>query len=128
MQKSIKKSVKKSDKRSVKKSVKKSDKRSVKRSVKKGGLDKKRYNKSQKKQLKGQQGPVRSHCKKGYRKNPDTGICRRKNKSDDCRQKKIAYVMSEFKNKSLKLRNGKKVVNPRQAIAIALSEASKKCN
>ena len=35
--------------------------------------------------------------------------------------------MGEFKTKSLKLRNKKVVTNPKQAIAIALSIASKKC-
>jgi hypothetical protein len=35
---------------------------------------------------------------------------------------KIGYVMNEFKRGKLKMRNGKKVTDPRQAIAIALSE------
>lgn len=35
---------------------------------------------------------------------------------------KIATVMKEFKKKKLKSGNGKKVTNPKQAIAIGLSE------
>lgn len=50
------------------------------------------------------------------------------NKIKQCKQQKISQVMSEFKNKTLKLRNNKPVTNPKQAIAIALSIASKKCS
>ena len=49
------------------------------------------------------------------------------NKIKKCKQRKISKVMGEFKSKSLKLRNKKIVTNPKQAIAIALSIASKKC-
>lgn len=35
--------------------------------------------------------------------------------------------MKEFKNKSLKMRNGKVVTNPKQAIAIALNSANRYC-
>lgn len=38
---------------------------------------------------------------------------------------KVRTVMKEFKSGSLKSSSGKKVTNPKQAIAIALSEASK---
>jgi len=38
-------------------------------------------------------------------------------------QKKIRTVMREFKAKKLKSSSGQKVTNPKQAIAIALSEA-----
>ena len=42
-------------------------------------------------------------------------------------QPKIATVMKEFKSKSLHSgKNGKVVKNPKQAIAIALSEARRK--
>jgi hypothetical protein len=54
----------------------------------------------------------------------------KKTKSDkikNCKQRKISQVIREFKSKSLKLRNKKVVTNPKQAIAIALSIASKKC-
>ena len=44
-----------------------------------------------------------------------------------CRSKKIKRVMGEFKEKKLKLRNGSVVKNPRQAIAIALSQAGRYC-
>jgi hypothetical protein len=44
-----------------------------------------------------------------------------------CRSKKIKSVMGEFKEKKLKLRNGSVVKNPRQAIAIALSQAGRYC-
>jgi hypothetical protein len=40
------------------------------------------------------------------------------------RQAKISKVMGEFKDKKL-TSNGKKVKSPQQAMAIALSEASK---
>ena len=35
--------------------------------------------------------------------------------------------MGEFKSGKLKMRNQKPVINPKQAIAIALSEASRYC-
>jgi hypothetical protein len=38
-------------------------------------------------------------------------------------QKKVGTVMSEFKKGKLKSSSGKKVTNPKQAIAIGLSEA-----
>ena len=39
-------------------------------------------------------------------------------------EKKLHKVMSEFKHKTLKSSSGKKVTSRRQAVAIALSEAS----
>ena len=41
------------------------------------------------------------------------------------KQKKIAKVMGEFKDKKLKGRDDKTITNPKQAIAIALSQAEK---
>jgi hypothetical protein len=41
------------------------------------------------------------------------------------KQEKIRKVMGEFKVGSLKSSNGQKVKNPKQAVAIALSEASR---
>ena len=41
------------------------------------------------------------------------------------KQKKIAKVMVEFKDKKLKGRDDKTITNPKQAIAIALSQAEK---
>jgi len=41
---------------------------------------------------------------------------------------KVGTVMREFKSGSLKSSSGQKVKNPKQAMAIALSEASKKGN
>ena len=38
-------------------------------------------------------------------------------------QKKVGKVMSEYKSGKLKSSSGQKVKNPKQAIAIALSEA-----
>ena len=38
-------------------------------------------------------------------------------------QKKIATVMREFKKGKLKSSSGQKVTNPKQALAIALSES-----
>lgn len=40
-------------------------------------------------------------------------------------QRKIGKVMGEFKRAKLRSSSGKKVTNPKQAIAIALSEAGK---
>jgi len=40
-------------------------------------------------------------------------------------EKKIGKVMGEYKAGKLKLSSGKKVSNPKQAIAIAMSEAGK---
>jgi len=40
-------------------------------------------------------------------------------------QKKIGKVMGEYKAGKLKSSSGKKVNNPKQAIAIAMSEAGK---
>jgi hypothetical protein len=45
----------------------------------------------------------------------------------ECQYKKLKKVMSEFKNKKLYSGSGGKVKKRRQAIAIALSEAKKKC-
>jgi hypothetical protein len=39
----------------------------------------------------------------------------------------IGYTMREFKNGVLRASYGKKVVNRKQALAIALSQAAKKC-
>jgi hypothetical protein len=41
------------------------------------------------------------------------------------KQAKIGKVMGEYKEGSLKSSSGKKVSNPKQAIAIAMSEAAK---
>jgi hypothetical protein len=41
------------------------------------------------------------------------------------KQAKIGKVMGEYKKGSLKSSSGKKVSNPRQAMAIAMSEAAK---
>jgi hypothetical protein len=41
------------------------------------------------------------------------------------KQAKVGKVMGEYKEGSLKSSSGKKVSNPRQALAIAISEASK---
>jgi hypothetical protein len=46
---------------------------------------------------------------------------------NDCRDKFLEDIMKEFKEGKLKLRNGKKVVDRRQAIAIALSMAQSNC-
>jgi hypothetical protein len=40
-------------------------------------------------------------------------------------QKKIGKVMGEYKAGKLKSSSGKKISNPKQAIAIAMSEAGK---
>ena len=49
------------------------------------------------------------------------------NKQKLCKRKKISIVMGEFKRGNLKMRNKQVVTNPKQAIAIALSEANRYC-
>ena len=44
-----------------------------------------------------------------------------------CRKEKISITMAEFKRGELKMRNKKQVTNPKQAIAIALSQADRYC-
>jgi len=44
-----------------------------------------------------------------------------------CKSNKVRNVMEEFKEGKLKGRNNKPITNQKQAIAIALSEASNKC-
>lgn len=44
---------------------------------------------------------------------------------DDVKQEKVGGVMKEFKEGELKSGSGEKVTNPKQAVAIALSEADK---
>ena len=51
----------------------------------------------------------------------------KQSKKKVCKQTKVKKVMKEFKNKTLKTAADKKVKNPKQAIAIALSEAKRKC-
>ena len=46
-------------------------------------------------------------------------------KAPSRREQKIAKVQREFKEGSLKSSSGQKVKNPKQAVAIALSEASR---
>jgi len=48
-------------------------------------------------------------------------------KVEKCERKKVKKVMEEYKEGSLKLRNGKKVKSQKQAIAIALNVSRKKC-
>ena len=47
-----------------------------------------------------------------------------------CTRRKVGIVMKEFKNKKLRAygKEHRLVTNPKQAIAIALSIAKKKCN
>ena len=42
------------------------------------------------------------------------------------KKRKVKKVLGEFKRKKLKSSSGKKVTNPKQAIAIALNEARRK--
>jgi hypothetical protein len=44
-----------------------------------------------------------------------------------CSQGKMGQVMSEYKKGTLKSSSGSKVKNPKQAIAIGLSESRAKC-
>lgn len=54
-------------------------------------------------------------------------LTKKEEKNKECRKNKISTVMREFKDKKLKTRAGYIVTNPKQAIAIALSEASRFC-
>lgn len=45
----------------------------------------------------------------------------------ECQYKKLKRVMGEFKRRRLTSSSGAKVKKTRQAIAIALAEAKKKC-
>jgi hypothetical protein len=49
----------------------------------------------------------------------------RKKSGEDPGKAKVAKVMHEFKEGELKSSSGRKVTNPKQAIAIGLSEARK---
>jgi hypothetical protein len=49
-------------------------------------------------------------------------------KKDKCIKKKVEVVMHEFKKGSLKRRDGKIVKSRKEAVAIALNVAKKKCN
>ncbi len=49
-------------------------------------------------------------------------------KVEKCQRKKVKTVMEEYKKGSLKRRNGKSVKSPKEAIAIALNVAKRKCN
>ena len=44
-------------------------------------------------------------------------------KHNNKQKRKVKKVLGEFKDKDLKSSSGKKVTNPKQAVAIALSEA-----
>ena len=49
-------------------------------------------------------------------------------KVEKCERKKVGLIMREFKEGSLKRRNKKTVKNQKEAVAIALSVAKKKCS
>ena len=88
---------KKAAKKSAKKSVKKAAKKSVKKAAKKS---------------------VKKAVKKAAKKST--------RKYDPAAGKQVKREMEEMKAGKLKSGSGKKVTNPRQAIAIGLSEARKK--
>ena len=48
-------------------------------------------------------------------------------KVEKCQRKKVKKIMEEYKEGSLKLKNGKSVKKRVQAVAIALNVARKKC-
>ena len=100
-------------KRTVKRTVKKTSapKRTVKRTVKKTSKPKRTVKKTS--------APKRTVKRINYKK--------LSNKKRSCIKNKVAFVMKEFKNKSLKSSAGYKIKNPKQGIAIALSIARKEC-
>ena len=49
-------------------------------------------------------------------------------KTEKCQQKKIKVIMHEYKEGSLKRRNSKKVKSRKEAVAIALNIARRKCS
>jgi uncharacterized membrane protein YkoI len=72
---------------------------------------------------------MNARCIKPYVKNPETKKCTKNKKiikKVECRKSKISTVMSEFKRKELKSKD-RVVTSYKQAIAIALSIAGKKC-
>lgn len=69
---------------------------------------------------------MKHHHSKAAMKHPDkpgAGAAKRKHIKDP--QSKIATVQEEFKRGTLRSGSGQKVTNPKQSIAIALSEARK---
>jgi len=48
-------------------------------------------------------------------------------KKQTCTQQKVEKVMHEFKHGTLKSRGGRTITSRDQAVAIAMSEARKKC-
>ena len=46
---------------------------------------------------------------------------------DKCTSLKVKKVMKEFEKGKLKQKDGKKIKNPKQAVAIGLSKAEKEC-
>ena len=63
--------------------------------------------------------------KKGYKENESGKMVKSAKGGMTKSQKKISSVMRRFKKEDLKSSSGQKVTNPKQAIAIALSEAGK---
>jgi len=121
----VKSGTKKRSKKSTKKqSKKRSSKKPTKKQSKKRS-SKKSTKKSSKKQSK-KQSKKRS-SKKSYKKSTKKQSKKLSKKQKECQRKKIGTVMGEFKQKKLKSSSGKKVTNPKQAIAIALSVARKYC-
>jgi hypothetical protein len=69
----------------------------------------------------------RRSIKKAKSQAKKRGSIKKNYKKEECKRNKISTVMREFKYKKLKTRYGKTVINPKQAIAIALSEATRAC-
>jgi hypothetical protein len=63
--------------------------------------------------------------KEGYEENESGKMVKSAKGGMTKSQKKISSVMRRFKKEDLKSSSGQKVTNPKQAIAIALSEAGK---
>ena len=70
---------------------------------------------------------IKKSSNKKSQKKPRSNKNEIKDKEKECRKNKISTVMKEFKDQKLKTRAGYIVTNPKQAIAIALSEAGRFC-
>ena len=70
---------------------------------------------------------LKRRSKVGSKRRSKVGSKRRSIKQKQCRKEKISITMGEFKRGELKMRNKKQVTNPKQAIAIALSQADRYC-
>ena len=116
-------------KRTVKKTSKFTVKKTSKFTIKKTSKPKRTVKKTSKFTVKKTSKPKRTVKKTSKPKRTVKRINykRLSNKKRSCIKNKVAFVMNEFKNKTLKSSAGYRIKNPKQGIAIALSIARKEC-